>query len=327
MTFTILVIGELHEDRPTDASREAAGVAHRLAGGAPVTGLLFGSPSEPAAAAWGRDGIDEVRWLADPPAAGRLAGALVESLLALLAERSIELVLLPSTAFGRELAGALAARWDAGAATGVTAISRGAEGWEIRRTVFGGRATETRNLTGARAVVALRPRAFPTPEPREAHPASSGQAVVAPGAWAAGPSLVGTEPVVTGPGPALADATIVVAGGRGVRSADQFVLIEDLARALDAAVGASRAVTDAGWRPTSLQVGQTGRTVTPQLYIAVGISGAIQHIVGMIGSRVIVAINSDASAPIFKVADYGIAGDLFQIVPALTAEIRRVRGR
>ncbi|MGC2789948.1 MAG: electron transfer flavoprotein subunit alpha/FixB family protein, partial [Thermoplasmata archaeon] len=111
-----------------------------------------------------------------------------------------------------------------------------------------------------------------------------------------------------------------------VRGAENFHLVEELAAALGAAVGASRAVTDAGWRPTSLQVGQTGRAVSPQLYIAVGISGAIQHIVGMVSSRVIVAINSDASAPIFKVADYGIAGDLFQIVPALTAEVRRVRG-
>ncbi|MGA8302646.1 MAG: electron transfer flavoprotein subunit alpha/FixB family protein, partial [Thermoplasmata archaeon] len=129
-----------------------------------------------------------------------------------------------------------------------------------------------------------------------------------------------------GGGPGLTDAAIVVSGGRGVRGPENFHLVEELAAALGAAVGASRAVTDAGWRPTSLQVGQTGRAVSPQLYIAVGISGAIQHIVGMVSSRVIVAINSDASAPIFKVADYGIAGDLFQIVPALTAEVRRVRG-
>ncbi len=327
MTPAILVIGELREDKPTDASREAAGVARRLVGDAPVMGLLIGSPVEPAAAGWCRDGVDTVRWLAEPPAGGRLAGALVPSLLALLSEGSIELVLLPSTGFGRELAGALAARWDAGAATGVTAITRTAEGWEVRRPVFGGRATETRILSGPRAVVALRPRSFPAPEPREAPAAAAVQAVVAPGPWAAGPTRIGSEPVVSGGGPALGDAPIVVAGGRGVGSSDQFRLIEELAGALDAAVGASRAVTDAGWRPASLQVGQTGRTVTPQLYIAVGISGAIQHVVGMIGSRVIVAINSDPSAPIFKVADYGIVGDLLQIVPALTAEIRRVRGR
>ncbi|MFG1530569.1 MAG: electron transfer flavoprotein subunit alpha/FixB family protein [Thermoplasmata archaeon] len=325
MTPAILVIGELRDGQPSDASREAAGVAFQLAAGAPVTGLLIGSPAEPATAAWGRDGIAEVCYLTAPTAAALPAAALIPGLLSLLSERPADLVLLPSTTFGRELAGALAARWDAGAATGVTAITRGTGGWEVRRPVFGGRATETRLLSGPRAVVALRPRAFPTPPARELTPVSTQRPLSE--ADPMGTTRVGTEPMATGQGPSLGDAPIVVAGGRGVRSADQFHLIEELAAALDAAVGASRAVTDAGWRPTSLQVGQTGRTVTPQLYIAVGISGAIQHIVGMIGSRVIVAINSDASAPIFKVADYGIAGDLFQIVPALIREIRRVRGR
>jgi electron transfer flavoprotein alpha subunit len=142
-----------------------------------------------------------------------------------------------------------------------------------------------------------------------------------------GLEVLGFQPTGGGKGPELGEASIVVSGGRGVRTPENFRLVEELAEALGAAVGASRAVTDAGWRPSSYQVGQTGRAVSPQLYIAVGISGAIQHIVGMISARVIVAINSDPQAPIFRVADYGIAGDLFQIVPALTAKVREARGR
>jgi electron transfer flavoprotein alpha subunit len=235
-------------------------------------------------------------------------------------------VLVGGTTFGRDLAGHVAIRWNAAAATGVTEVRRDGSAVHIRRPVFGGRATETRRLDGARAVIALRPHAFarPTevPAPLHLEPVDGADA---PAPWSEAKRL-GIESAAAGKGPALTDAAIVVSGGRGVRAPENFHLIEELAASLGAAVGASRAVTDAGWRPATFQVGQTGRTVSPQLYVAVGISGAIQHIVGMVSSRVIVAINSDSSAPIFKVADYGIVGDLFQIVPALTAEIRRVRG-
>jgi electron transfer flavoprotein alpha subunit len=327
VTSRIMVVGELQGSRLSGATLEAIGKARELSPEpGVVVGFLAGSNAKTSAADFGRYGVGEV-WCADDPRLDAAPVAAVAHGVATAADTAgVSMVLVGGTTFGRDLAGRLAVRWNAAAATGVTETNVADGIVRVRRPIFGGRATETRRLEGVRFVLALRPHAFPLPAeaPRSPTVRSVDLGDIPTNLLA--PKRTAVEPVATGAGPSLTDAAIVVSGGRGLRAPENFPLVEALAASLGAAVGASRAVTDAGWRPASFQVGQTGKAVSPQLYLAVGISGAIQHIVGMVSSRVIVAINSDPSAPIFKVADYGIVGDLFQIVPALTAEVRRARG-
>ncbi|MGI0155698.1 MAG: electron transfer flavoprotein subunit alpha/FixB family protein [Thermoplasmata archaeon] len=325
MSPTVLVVAEAREGHLGAASLEAIGVARSL-GGPSVVGYVSGSSANAAAAEFGRFGVDRAFVNEDPRLDSAPVASRVPNLRAVAEQVGAAVVVLAGTALGRDLLARISVAWNAAVATGVTEVETTEGGVRVRRPLYGGRASEVRRLEGARIGVAIRPHSFPTPAESpvpctvEAAPPSD-----IPAAYLA-PQRTAVAPAERGGGPSLSDAAIVVSGGRGVRSPENFHLVEDLAGALGAAVGASRAVTDAGWRPSSLQVGQTGRAVSPQLYVAVGISGAIQHIVGMMSSRVIVAINSDASAPIFKVADYGVVGDLFQIVPALTAEVRRARG-
>lgn len=326
MTGAILVVGEVHDGRLIGATLEAIGKARELAGDGGVVGFVAGSTVEPAAREFADRGVANVHWAKNAEFDDGAAGRFAPSVVSVAEATGADLILVGGTTFGRDLAGQIAIRWNAAAATGVTEVRRDGSGLHVRRPIFGGRATETRHLEGSRAVLALRPHAFPEASESRVDVLLEPAARIDPPAGWRESKRLGVETAPAGSGPGLTDASIIVSGGRGVRAPENFHLIEELAASLGAAVGASRAVTDAGWRPASYQVGQTGKTVSPQLYVAVGISGAIQHIVGMVSSRVIVAINSDASAPIFKVADYGIVGDLFQIVPALTSEIRKVRG-
>ena len=325
MTTTV-VLGEARGGRLLEASVEAVGVARRL-GATRVVGVLALAEEGEAPDAFARSGVDE---LFVCPLDERIAltpSAQAQVVAEVAARESADVVLVGGTILGRDVAGRLAIRWNAVAATGVTEVTRAdPHTLVLARPVFGGRATQELRVSAPRTVLALRPHAFPVPPPRDSAAPHQRLTLAAPPLEASTGAITAFSPVSGGSGPELGDATIVVSGGRGVRAPENFQLIEDLATSLGAAVGASRAVTDAGWRPGTYQVGQTGKSVSPQLYVAVGISGAIQHLVGMVSSRVIVAINTDAQAPIFKVADYGIVGDLFQIVPALTREVRKARG-
>ncbi len=326
MTARVLIVGEQDAGHLAPVALEAVTVAHRLAGPGAAAGFVAGGGSAEAAAAFARAGIGRVL-AADDPRYDRAPPAALARAVAAAAEAvGATAVLLGGTTFGRDLAGPLAIAFRAAAANGVTEVEADGDVLRVKRPVFGGRATETRRLEGGRYVLTFRPHAFPASEGPGASLQLEPLANAPPPPSSPLPERKGVAAVAGGTGPALSDAAIVVSGGRGVRAPENFHLIEELAGALGAAVGASRAVTDAGWRPNALQVGQTGKTVAPQLYLAVGISGAIQHLVGMVSSRVIVAINNDPTAPIFKVADYGIAGDLFEIVPALTVEVRKARG-
>jgi electron transfer flavoprotein alpha subunit len=263
-------------------------------------------------------GAAKVYVAADEELTSYVVAPKAELLAQLVAEKSPAAVLVAATGEGKEVAGRLAVKTESGVLTDVVDV---ADGFVGEHSIFGGSIVSHAKVSKGTPIIAVRPNST-APEAAPSTPAEEQVSVTLSDAAKAAKVV---EKVVQEKGerPELTEAAIVVSGGRGVGGADNFKLIEELADSLGAAVGASRAATDAGWYPHTFQVGQTGKTVSPQLYIAVGISGAIQHRAGMQTSKTIVAINKDPEAPIFELVDYGVVGDLFQVAPKLTEEITK----
>lgn len=322
--MSILVFAEQKNGGVVASAFEAIGAARKLADklGGQVWAALVGQGVEGAASSLTAAGADKV-FLFDHPFLQTFRDDPVTDLLAnLIREETPEIVLFPGTAVGRSLAPRLAARLRVGLAADCTDLRLEDGRLKAVRPVMGGNLLSEIAFSRKPQMATLRPKAFPKPEVRTGRNGEIVRKDFDPATLKDRTKILDVVQEITET-VKLEEADIIISGGRGLGGAEGFGILRDLAKVLGAAVGASRAAVDAGWIPYSLQVGQTGKTVSPNVYIACGISGAIQHLAGMQSAKVIVAINKNPDAPIFQVATYGIVGDLFQVVPALTAELKK----
>jgi electron transfer flavoprotein alpha subunit len=319
--MTTLAVLEQRDGVLRKISHEVVTGAQRL--GAGVEAVVCATGPVQGADQVGRFGADKIVTLTNAAFAQYAAEGYAEAIAGRVQAGSYGAVVFAASATGRDLAPRVAAKLGVAVAADVTEVAVESGAILVTRPVYAGKALLKVKVGGRPAVVSLRPNVFTPVERPKAGAAEAVAVDVQPGRVIV--REVKAAPVGTLD---VAEAQIIISGGRGLKEPTNFKVLEQLAAAFGgrAAVGASRAVVDAGWRAHADQVGQTGKTVSPSLYIAVGISGAIQHLAGMRTSKVIVAINKDKDAPIFKIADYGVVGDLFEIVPKLTEEIRKLHG-
>jgi electron transfer flavoprotein alpha subunit len=319
----VLILADVQGGQPTRTTLEILAAARQAAGSGKITAVLAAEEARELASLLWSHGADRVLWLSGPAIADRQADAILAALTQALGQTKANVVMLGDDPLGREVGPRLAHRLSVGLVTETVGVGVEGQTVLVRRNLYGGRCVAEIEVDRFPVVATIRLRAF---ESAVADTARIGESVGM--TVAIEPSQVRTRVLerVTEEvrGVKLENARVVVSGGRGLKGPEPFRQLEELAQILKGAVGASRAATDAGWVPLSRQVGQTGKSVSPDLYVAVGISGAIQHLAGMSGSKTIVAINTDPDAPIFKMAHLGIVGDFKAVLPPFTAKCKQL---
>jgi electron transfer flavoprotein alpha subunit len=316
---TTWVFAESADGKPLPVTLELLTKARELGGA--VEAWTWGSDTAEVAPVLGAYGATKVHDLGD--LGGALPGVPVATAMAaaISAGASPDVILFGTTYDGRDAAGRLSAKLDRSVLTNATALSLDGDTLKVGNAIFGASTLIDTVFTGSKPwLVAVRPKSFAPEESGGGAPAV--EQVAKPDTGATGTSTITERHIEERVGPKLDEADVVVSGGRGLGEAEKYTMVEELAKLLHGAPGASRAIVDAGWVPYSHQVGQTGKTVKPNVYVALGISGATQHLVGMKGAKNIIAVNKDQEAPIFSVADLGIVGDVHKVVPKLIEAIK-----
>lgn len=311
----ILVYAEHREGELRKITYENITLARQL--GQPFEVAVIGSNVADLEGKLGQFGAEKVLFYKNDSLATYSPDGYAKILAAALQERGADVLLMGATSTGKDLAPRVSAVLNAAMATDCTKVELDGDDLKLLRPMYAGKALATIRLTSAVKIVTVRPNVYPAQEAPATASVETKDAQVTDFKTVVKEIVSGAKGKLD-----VTEADIIVSGGRGMKGPENWHLVEGLAELLGAATGASRAAVDAGWRPHDEQVGQTGKTVSPSLYIAVGISGAIQHLAGMSSSKYIVAINKDPDAPIFKVADYGIVADLFEVVPRMIEELK-----